>query len=36
LSPGYAGVDNPLYKMQNVTLMLGDAGQTLEELISEF
>ncbi|MDL2248990.1 NAD(P)(+) transhydrogenase (Re/Si-specific) subunit beta, partial [Tyzzerella sp. OttesenSCG-928-J15] len=31
--PGYAGVENPLYDMPNATLMLGDAGETLKELL---
>jgi NAD(P) transhydrogenase subunit beta len=31
--PGYAGVDNPLYKQKNVTLLLGDAAQTVSELV---
>ncbi|MGI6226859.1 MAG: NAD(P)(+) transhydrogenase (Re/Si-specific) subunit beta, partial [Peptococcales bacterium] len=31
--PGYAGVDNPLYKdHENVTLMLGDAAETVKNL----
>ena len=33
LKPGYAGVDNPLYKMRNVTMKLGDAKDTVKELI---
>lgn len=34
LSPGYAGVENPLYsKATGVTLLLGDAGETLKKLI---
>jgi NAD(P) transhydrogenase subunit beta len=34
LKPGYAGVDNPLYKKESgVTLMLGDAKDTLKQLI---
>jgi len=31
--PGYAGVDNPLYKSKNVTLLLGDAAKTVKDLI---
>jgi NAD(P) transhydrogenase subunit beta len=31
--PGYAGVDNPLYSMDNATLVLGDAAETLLEAI---
>ena len=30
--PGYAGVDNPLYKYGNVVLLLGDAKETVGEL----
>jgi len=34
--PGYAGVDNPLYTQEKgVTLLLGDAKQTLEKLLGE-
>lgn len=32
-SPGYAGVDNPLYTSPNAILMLGDAKETIAELI---
>ena len=31
--PGYAGVDNPLYTSDKVTMKLGDAAQTVQELI---
>lgn len=34
-SPGYAGVDNPLYEMESTTLLLGDAKETLAALISQ-
>ena len=33
MKPGYAGVDNPLYKSKNVTLLLGDAAKTVKDLI---
>jgi NAD(P) transhydrogenase subunit beta len=33
LSPGYAGVDNPLYKKSDVTLLLGDAKDTVQKII---
>lgn len=37
LKPGYAGVENPLYtKKEGVTLLLGDACDTLKNLISSF
>lgn len=34
-APGYAGVDNPLYDRDNVTLMLGNAAETVRELLKE-
>jgi len=34
-NPGYSGVDNPLYEMDHVYLLLGDAKQTLDSLIKE-
>ncbi len=33
--PGYCGVPNPLYELPDVVLCLGDASQTMRELISE-
>ncbi len=33
--PGYSGVDNPLYEMEHVKLLLGDAKQSLDKLLSE-
>jgi NAD(P) transhydrogenase subunit beta len=36
LEPGYSGVENPLYrKTQGVTLLLGDAKETLAELLNK-
>ena len=36
LNPGYAGVDNPLYsRSEGVYLKLGDAKETLKELLTE-
>ncbi|MEA4888558.1 MAG: NAD(P)(+) transhydrogenase (Re/Si-specific) subunit beta [Clostridiaceae bacterium] len=36
LKPGYAGVDNPLYtRNKGVTLLLGDAKQTLARLLAD-
>ena len=32
--PGYAGVDNPLYKDSRVIMLLGDAGNSLDNLIA--
>ncbi|MGI6357307.1 MAG: NAD(P)(+) transhydrogenase (Re/Si-specific) subunit beta [Bacillota bacterium] len=34
-SPGYAGVDNPLYEMPHVRLLLGDAKDSLRQLLQE-
>jgi len=34
-NPGYSGVDNPLYEMDHVYMLLGDAKQTLDMLIKE-
>ena len=31
--PGYAGVDNPLYRMPNAVMRTGDAAETLRQLI---
>ncbi len=31
--PGYAGVDNPLYEQENVRLLLGDAKETIGNLV---
>jgi NAD(P) transhydrogenase subunit beta len=31
--PGYAGVENPLYKMSHTLLLLGDAKETVSRLI---
>ena len=37
LKPGYAGVENPLYtKEEGVTLLLGDAKESLMTLLSSF
>jgi NAD(P) transhydrogenase subunit beta len=30
--PGYSGVENPLYNMNNVTMLLGNAAETLKKL----
>lgn len=34
LRPGYAGVDNPLFYMQNCSLVLGDAKESCEKLVN--
>ncbi len=36
LNPGYAGVPNPLYESENTVMMLGDAKETVAELIQTF
>jgi NAD(P) transhydrogenase subunit beta len=35
LKPGYAGVDNPLYKSPKATLLLGDAAETVGSLVEK-
>jgi len=35
LKPGYAGVENPLYTKPGVIMMLGNAEQTVQELIDK-
>ncbi len=35
LQPGYSGVENPLYKKEGVTMMLGDAKDSLAKLIEK-
>ena len=34
--PGYAGVPNPLYEAENTIMMLGDAKETVAELMASF
>lgn len=34
--PGYSGVDNPLYEMTHVKLLLGDAKESLDRLLKDF
>ena len=36
LNPGYAGVPNPLYKMDNTLLLLGDAKESVQKIIDSF
>lgn len=36
LKPGYSGVNNPLYEKNNVTLVLGNASDTITEILEKF
>ena len=36
LKPGYAGVENPLYKSSKASLLLGNAAETVKDLIAQF
>lgn len=31
--PGYSGVENPLYRQDNVVLLLGNAAETLDKIL---
>lgn len=35
LSPGYAGIKNPLFEKENTELLMNDAKQALERIVSE-
>lgn len=35
LKPGYAGVDNPIYQRQDVSLQLGNAAETLANILKQ-
>jgi NAD(P) transhydrogenase subunit beta len=36
LSPGFAGVDNPLFFKSNTRMLFGDAKATITALVAEF
>ncbi|MBN1837387.1 MAG: NAD(P)(+) transhydrogenase (Re/Si-specific) subunit beta, partial [Spirochaetales bacterium] len=36
LSPGFAGVPNPLFAMDNTLMLFGDGQKALHDLISSF
>ena len=33
-NPGYSGVENPLYQREHVTMILGDACESLSKIMS--
>ena len=36
MSPGFAGIENPLFYNENSSMIFGDAKGTLESLVEEF
>ncbi len=36
LSPGFAGIDNPLFFRENAYMIFGDAKSTVEAIVGEF
>jgi len=36
MNPGFAGIDNPLYYLENTSMLFGDAKEVAGELVTEF
>jgi NAD(P) transhydrogenase subunit beta len=36
LNPGFAGIDNPLFFLENTRMLFGDAKKTTQGLVAEF
>jgi NAD(P) transhydrogenase subunit beta len=35
LNPGFAGIENPLFFLENTTMLFGDAKQMVNGIVSE-
>jgi NAD(P) transhydrogenase subunit beta len=33
MKPGFAGIDNPLYELQNTSMLFGDAKASIDKLV---
>jgi NAD(P) transhydrogenase subunit beta len=33
MKPGFAGIDNPLYALDNTTMLFGDAKASIDKLV---